>query len=233
MHNLSLFEVGPIFKTDNDNLITSAGGIRTGFNILQNHHENQRKFDVFDIKSDVAKILNYVGLDIDQCKIVNDSPSYYHPTRSASIYLGKNLLGYFGQIHPSILKIFDISADVMAFEITISNLPMRKDKYGKKSPFVISNYQMITRDYAFIIDNDQQVGEILTYIKNIDKNQIRSVTLFDIYYGDKIEDGKKSIALSVNIQNNKKTLSEEDISTLNNNIINNVMQKFNGILRDN
>ncbi|MDC0865085.1 phenylalanine--tRNA ligase subunit beta [Rickettsiaceae bacterium] len=232
LHDLSMFEVGPIFENDDEKVIVSASGIRTGFNISQNSYENRRKFDVFDAKSDVVEILNHAGLSIDKYKIANDAPSYYHPTRSASIYLGKNLLGHFGQIHPSILKEFDISTDIVAFEILISNLPVGKNKYGKKPSFITSNYQMITRDYAFIVEDNQPVGELLACIRNIDKKLIRSVKLFDIYSGDKIEHGKKSIALSVNIQDDNKTLSEDDISSLHASIIKGVTEKFGATLRD-
>ena len=188
-------------------------------------------FDVFDVKADVASIVALASLDINKCKIGNNIPSYYHPTRAASVCLGKNILGYFGQVHPSILKQFEIDNDVMAFEMNISILPFSKEKYGKKAEFNVSDYQMITRDYAFIVDEDQPVGDLLVFIKNTNKNLVKSVNLFDIYCGEKIEIGKKSVALSVNIQDNK-TLVEEDINTINKAIIDGMRQKFGAVLRD-
>ena len=107
-YDLSLFEVGPVFENAGDEVITSASGIRTGANSLKNSHGNCRLFDVFDVKADVASILALAGLDINKCQIRNNAPNYYHPTRAASICLGKNILGYFGQVHPSILKQFEI-----------------------------------------------------------------------------------------------------------------------------
>ena len=231
-YDLSLFEVGPVFENAGDEVITSASGIRTGANSLKNSHGNCRLFDVFDVKADVASILALAGLDINKCQIRNNIPNYYHSTRAASICLGKNILGYFGQVHPSILKQFEIDIDVMAFEINISNLPFSKKKYGKKAELNVSDYQMITRDYAFVIDTDQPVGELLNFIKNTDKNLVKSVHLFDIYCGEKIEAGKKSVALSVNIQDNNKTLVEEDIDTINKAIIDGMEQKFGAVLRD-
>ncbi len=231
-NDLSLFEVGPIFENISDKVITHAAAIRTGMNFAKNNHGDHRLFDVFDIKADIAKILNLCGLDINKCQIKNNAPSYYHPTRSASISLGKNVLGYWGQIHPLISKNFEIDNDIMGFEINISNLPFGKEKYGKKPEWNISNYQMITRDYAFIIDADQSVGEILAFIKNTDKKLIKSVNLFDIYQGQNIEKGKKSIALSVNIQDDNKTLVESDIETINKLIIDVSKQKFGATIRD-
>lgn len=230
--DLSLFEVGPIFENTDSKVITSASGIRTGMNVVKNTHSEHRKFDIFDIKADIANVLQSIGLDINNCQIKNNAPDYYHPTRSASICLGKNILGYFGQVHPSILKKFEISADVMAFEINISNLPFGKEKYGKKANWSVSDYQMITRDYAFIVDTDQPVGELLNFIKNTDKKLVKSVNLFDIYQGEKITEGKKSVALSVSIQDDNKTMNETDIENINKIIIDGMHQKFGAVLRD-
>lgn len=230
--DLSLFEVGPIFNDTGHEVITNVSGIRVGHNSPKNSYEPSRLFDVFDIKADIANIFKYVGLDFNKCQIRDNSPGYYHPTRSASICLGKNVLGHFGQIHPSILKCFDIDSDVMAFELNISAFPMSKEKYGRKPEFATSDYQMIIRDYAFIIDKDQPVGELLNFIRNTDKKRVRSVNLFDIYCGEKIDNNKKSVALSVSIQDNNKTLEETDIEIINKTIIDGIQQKFNAILRD-
>lgn len=231
-HNLSLFEVGPIFENAGDKVINHACAIRTGTTSNKNSHGDSRKFDVFDMKADIAILLELAGLDINKCQIKNYVPGYYHPTRSASLSLGKDILGYFGQVHPSILKAFEIDMDVMTFELNISNLPYGKDKFGKRPNYTASDYQKIVRDYAFIVNVDQPVGEMLNLIKNADKKLVRAVEVFDIYSGANIEEGKKSVALSVSIQDDNKTLEEADIEKVNKAIIDGVVQKFGAILRD-
>ncbi|PCJ29079.1 MAG: phenylalanine--tRNA ligase subunit beta [Rickettsiales bacterium] len=230
-HDLSLFEVGPIFEDTGHKVITHASGIRTGNIAPKNSHEACRVFDLFDVKADIAAILESAGLDINKCQIRQNAPDYYHPTRSASICLGKNVLGYFGQVHPLILKEFEIDADVIAFEMNISALPFGKEKYGKKPELVRSDYQAITRDYAFVVDKDQPVGEMLSFIKNADKKRVKSVNLFDIYSGTHIDADKKSVALSVDIQDDAKTLTESDIETINKAIIDGIEKKFSATLR--
>ena len=231
--DLSLFELGPIFH-DADNImpIKSVAGIRVGANLPKNCHMTTQDVSIFDIKSDLDTIFSYLSLELDKCQVKNEAPSYYHPTRAAAVSLGKNVIAYFGQIHPTILKIFDIEHDVMAFEIDLSKLPMTKEKFGRRAELKISDYQMTNRDYAFIIDESQKIGEILSFIKNADKNLIKSVSLFDIYCGEKIENGKKSIAISVVIQDDNKTLTEEDINNVNKIIIEGVKTKFNAHLRE-
>jgi phenylalanyl-tRNA synthetase beta chain len=231
--DLSLFEVGPVFENASDEVsIISAAGIRTGASCLKNVHGQARLYDVFDIKADLEVLFEACGLPLDRLGLSDKVPNYYHPTRSAVLSLGKNVIGYFGQIHPLILKKFDIDSDVMAFEVNVSNLPFGKEKYGKKPELMTSDYQMISRDYAFVVSPDQPVGEMLSYIKNIDKKLIKSVSLFDIYQGEKIPDNKKSVALSVQIQDDHKTLTEDVIEALHKSIINSTAQKFGASLRE-
>ena len=231
-HNISLFEVGTIFQDTSDRVINNACAIRTGHTASKNSHGDRRVYDVFDIKADIARILNSIGLDIDKCQIKPWAPSYYHPTRCGSVCLGKNILAYFGQIHPMILQKFDIDPDIFAFELNINDLPFSKERYGKRSEYITSDYQMITRDYAFIVDQSLPVADLLNFIRGVDKKLVRAVELFDIYSGEKIEAGKKSVALSVNIQDDSKTLTEVDIVEINKKIIKGIEQKFSAILRD-
>ena len=230
-HNLSFFELGPIFENTSDNVINNLCGVRVGRIAEKNSHKEDRQFDVFDIKADIAAILESVKLDLNKCQIINNAPDYFHPTRSATISLGKNIIGYFGQVHPLILKKYQIDVDVMAFELNINNIPYSSEKFGKRPEYAISNYQMVTRDYAFIIDIDVAAMDLLNLIKNTDKKLIKSVNLFDVYSGDKIAQGKKSIALSVNIQDKDRTLTDADIAIINQKIIDGIKQKFSAILR--
>jgi phenylalanyl-tRNA synthetase beta chain len=177
-HDLSLFEAGPIFKNAGDQVINYVCAVRTGSTSSKNSHGDFRKFDVFDMKADIAILLESVGLDINKCQIKNNAPEYYHSTRSASLSLGKNVLGYFGQVHTSILKSFEIDIDVMAFELNISNFPYGKGNFGKRPNYTVSDYQKITRDYAFIVDSNQPVGEILNLIRNADKKISKSCRNF-------------------------------------------------------
>lgn len=231
-YDISLFEVGPIFQDTSDRLINNACAIRTGHTTTKNSHSDRRAYDVFDIKTDIAIILDSAGIDINKCQVRDDAPSYYHPTRSGSLCLGKNILAYFGQVHPMIAKKFDIEPDIFAFELNINELPFSKEKYGKRSEYITSDYQMITRDYAFVVDQSLPVADLLNFISGVDKKLVRAVELFDIYSGEKIEAGKKSVALSVNIQDDSKTLTEVDIAEINKKIIEGIERKFNASLRD-
>ncbi|MGI4752742.1 MAG: phenylalanine--tRNA ligase subunit beta [Janthinobacterium lividum] len=230
--DMAFFEVGPNFL-DLNNEATYLTAILTGSYNNKNPHSMGRSYDIFDLKSDLEIIFDHAGLSIEKCIVSNQAtPLYYHPTRSVNLALGKNLLGHFGQIHPKILKHYNIKEEVFAFELNITNLPAPKAKFGKRDEFIISDYQANFRDYAFIIAHDQPVGEIISYINNFNKKLVKSVILFDIYSGDKLPEGKKSIAIRVGLQADDRTLNEDDLNAFSKDLIANIEQKFQGKLRE-
>ncbi len=232
--DLSLFEVGPIFSTtEAEGETCFAAGLRIGQNVPKNCYSKGQIFDVYDVKTDIAAILSHLGLAIDKCQISEINLPYYHKTRSACLKLGKTIIGYFGQLQPTIAKHYDLAnSEVVIFEINISALPPAKVRSGQKADFNPSHFQPTSRDYAFIIAKDQPVGEILSCIKNIDPHLIKSVELFDLYLDEKVGSNNKSIAVSVQIQANNRTLTEMDLINLNQLIIEKVEQKFAAKLRD-
>ena len=233
IREIALMEIGPIFNScKSDVELVFASAVRCGQYHVKDCHSEARLIDVFDIKSDLENVLNYTGLSIDKCQFCPTELPYYHPTKSALIKLGKNVIAYFGQIHPSILKHFDIDCEIFAFEINIANIPFAKAKFAKRDEFIVSDFQPTFRDYAFVVDLEQPVGEMMIYIKNSNKKIIKSVDLFDIYSGDKIPSGKKSVAIKVQFQADDRTLNEADLNLLNQEVVTTAYEKFQGKLRE-
>lgn len=231
--DMAFFEVGPSF-VDLNTEATYLTAIISGSYNNKNPHSLGRGYDVFDLKGDLELVVDYAGLSIDKCIATNGAalPQYYHPTRAVNIGLGKNLLGHFGQIHPKILKYYDINQEIFAFELNITNLPLIKAKFGKRDEFAVSDFQSNFRDYAFIVDQDHRVGEIISYINNFNKKLVKSVILFDIYSGDKLPEGKKSIAVKIELQADDRTLSDTDLNSFSKDLIAAISQKFQGTLRE-
>lgn len=233
IREIALMEIGPIFNScKSDGELVFASAVRCGQYHVKDCHSEARLVDVFDIKSDLENVLNYTSLSIDKCQFCPTELPYYHPTKSVLIKLGKNVIAYFGQIHPSILKHFDIDCEIFAFEINIANIPFAKAKFAKRGEFIVFDFQPTFRDYAFVVDLEQPVGEMMTYIKNSNKKIIKSVDLFDIYSGDKLPSGKKSMAIKVQFQANDRTLNEADLNLLSQEIVTIVYEKFQGKLRE-
>jgi len=235
--DLMLFEVGPVFKGSKPGeQSTMISAIKTGKYSRKNWIEKERNFDVFDIKNDALRTLNEVGIDNSKIAVSNRTKKWYHPGRSGLLSLGSTdgpVLAYFGEIHPSIIKKLDLRTDnVLGFEIFLNNVPESRKKIRETKPqFAVSDYQKVVRDFAFAIDEKYSSGEIIALVKKIDKQLIKAVKIFDVYQGDNIETGKKSIAFSVTLEPKDKTLSENDIEQISKTIISEVQKITGAILR--
>ena len=229
--NLGFFETGAVFNKEHPNHQQQVlSGIRIGKLNPDNVHEKSRDVDFFDVKEDVYSTLTNLGLNTNSFKLDNSTPSYYHPGKSVQLFLGKKLIAYIGQLDPKVTKAKEIDSDVFCFEIFLDNLPPVKNKAAKPK-LILSQYQAIKRDFAFIIDNDIPALNIDKSIQTIDKSLIQSIDIFDIYTGKGIADGKKSIALSVTIQSNDKTLKDEEINDLSDKIITKITNDYQAELR--
>ena len=235
--DISLFEIGPIFNGNKPGQQkTVLAGLRSGKVSRHNWIENERLVDIFDAKRDVIQSLVETGFDQNKLYIDDKAPSYYHPGKSGSIYLNKNEnnpVVYFGEIHPNILKKIDIKTEALVcIEIYLDNIKETTKKLkDQKSQFEYSDYQKSERDFAFVIDKNFKVQDLVNIITEVDKNLIRSVKVFDVYEGENIPTDKKSIALNVTIQSSEKTLIDEDLEKINKLIISTVESKSGAKIR--
>ena len=120
----------------------------------------------------------------------------------------------------------------MGFEIFLDNIKQpKKSLKDQKTKYKFSDFQKSERDFAFILDKDFQVQELIEIISNVDKDLIKSVKVFDVYEGKNITENKKSIALNVTIQSSEKTLNEDDLNKINQTIITAVESKLDAKIR--
>ncbi|MDC3143152.1 phenylalanine--tRNA ligase subunit beta [Candidatus Pelagibacter sp.] len=235
--DLSIFEIGPTFlgKKPGEQQ-TVIGGLKSGKIFRQSWLEKERLVDVFDAKSDVIKSLVEAGYDKENLYYDTETPSYYHPGKSGRVFLNKGkekVVAYFGDIHPNVLKKLDIKIEALVgFEIFLDNIKQpKKSLKDQKTKHKFSDFQKSERDFAFILDKNFQVQELIEIISNVDKNLIKSVKVFDVYDGKNIPENKKSIALNVTIQSSEKTLNEDDLNKINQTIITAVESKLDAKIR--
>ena len=235
--DISMFEIGPIFtgnKPGEQEIILA--GLKSGLDSRLNWIEKERKLDVFDSKRDVVQTLYEIGLDPHKININTKTPNYYHPGKSGAIYQNyadKFPIAYFGEIHPNILNKVGLKTDALViFEIFLDRIKIGKDKLKDlKSKFQYSDFQKSERDFAFVMDKNFEVQELIKIITDVDKDLIKSIRVFDVYEGENIDKDKKSVALNVTIQSSKKSLTEEDLNNLNRLIISSVENKTGAKLR--
>ncbi len=235
--DISLSEIGPIFSgSQPGQQETVIGGLRSGKVSRLNWLEKERLVDVFDAKKDVVQTLVEAGFSQDKLFVDDKTPSYYHPGKSGRVFLNKDkekIVAFFGEIHPNILKKIDIKTEsLVGFEIFIDNIKQTKKSLNdQKTQFQYSDFQKSERDFAFVLDKNFQVKELIETILNVDQNLIKSVKVFDVYQGENIPEGQKSIALNVTIQSSEKTLKDEDLNKLNQLIISTVEEKTGAKIR--
>ena len=145
----------------------------------------------------------------------------------------ESVAAYFGEIHPNIIKKIDMKTEsLVGFEIFLDNLKLpKKSLKDQKTKYSFSDYQKSERDFAFIVDKKINVQDLVNVISNVDKSLISNIKVFDVYEGDNIPQNKKSIAISVTIQSQEKTLKDADLDQINKSIIETVENKTGAKIR--
>lgn len=231
--SVSLFEVGPEFfgRRPGEQKLAAAG-VRCGMTAKKYWQGGERAYDVFDAKADALAAIAAANGPWDNAQVTTDAPAYYHPGRSGALRLGKNVLAYFGELHPSVLKAFDIKGRAMAFEVYLDNIPLPRGGAGKsKKKLELSPFQSVDKDLAFVVSKTVPAASLIAAAKNADKEHITDVRVFDVYEGANLPEGKKSIALGLTFQPKEKTFTDEEIDALMKKVITEVGKKTDGVLR--
>ncbi|MGO4172297.1 phenylalanine--tRNA ligase subunit beta [Bosea sp. TAF32] len=236
--DVALFEVGQVFKSDEpEGQLIAATGLRRGTARLDGvgrHWDGGAKpVDVFDVKADVLGLLSGLGIATGGLQIVAGGPAWAHPGRSATLQFGpKGIVGAFGEVHPRILKALDVKGPLVAFEIHLDALPLPKYKPTKVKPkLALSDFQPVTRDFAFIVDKAVAAGDMARTAQGADRALIANVGVFDLYEGPGVEAGKKSVALAVTLQPTEKTLTEAEIEAVGAKIVAEMAKRYSATLR--
>jgi phenylalanyl-tRNA synthetase beta chain len=236
--DVALFEVGQIFQNDEPRgQLMAATGLRRGTATLEGagrHWDGAAKpVDAFDAKADVMALLAGLGVPTGGLQVVAGGPDWAHPGRSATLRFGpKGVIGAFGEVHPRILKALDVKGPLVAFEIHLDALPLPKARPTKVKPkLALSGFQPVTRDFAFIVDQATAAGEMVKSAQNADRALISDVSVFDLYEGQGVEPGKKSVALAVTLQPVEKTLTEAEIEAVGAKIVAEMAKRYGAALR--
>ncbi len=231
--DLSLFEVGKIFHKDADKGIVESNClavVRVGNAIQKNIFSPERKFDFYDTKDDLYALLNEINISKENLLIKKEVRSYHHPGKSASFYIGKQLVACVGELHPKITNYFGIKERVNFLELFYDNLPQKN--LDKRSSLFLSELQSVSRDFAFFIDDFISAEELIKAIKSLKIDVLSEVNIFDVYKDTKLDNNKKSIAFNIKLQPKTQTLIEAEIDNISNQIIRVIKEKLKGELRD-
>ena len=236
--DVALFEVGQIFRGDGEtdqrmNAASVRRGTARATGAGRHWSAAARSVDVFDAKADVMALLVSLGVQTSGLQIVAGGPSFLHPGRSGTLQFGpKGVIGWFGEFHPRVLAVLDVSGPLCGFEIILDAIPAPKAKPTKVKPKLeLADLMPLERDFAFIVDAKVQAGDILKAAQAADRQLVTGASVFDVYQGTGIPDGKKSVAISVVLQPRDKTLTDSEIETVMSKIVAEVTKKTGAALR--
>ncbi|MFT0862481.1 phenylalanine--tRNA ligase subunit beta [Ancylobacter sp. G4_0304] len=233
----ALFEVGQIFKGDRpQDQFTHATGLRraTAKPSGAGRHWSGKAgaVDAFDAKADALAVLAACGAPVANLQISTDAPSWYHPGRSGTFRLGANVIGHFGELHPSVLDALKLDGPLVGFEVVLERIPEPKAKATRVKPLLeLSAFQPVERDFAFVVARSVASAELVKAAAGVDRKLITQVSVFDVYEGPGIEANAKSIALSVTLQPREKTLTDAEIEAVTAKIVAEVAKKTGATLR--
>lgn len=223
--NSAIFESGKIFLGKEQNQQKDAIAIlRAGPRRGKEANNSSEIYDIFDIKSDIFGLLANLGINSDKLEYNNkELPIYLHHNRSGKIYLGKNYLGYFGELHPKIAQELGIKMRLNIGEIFMDNMPKIK---AKKKLYIQNDLQAVSRDFCFIIDENIRAIDLKKELLKTNQEIVKEVRIFDVYVGEKLPIGKKSIALTATLQPKERSLTGAELEEFNLKVIKNFAQKF-------
>ncbi|MGB0632873.1 MAG: phenylalanine--tRNA ligase subunit beta, partial [Alphaproteobacteria bacterium] len=230
-------EVGPKYSGDGeDGQAIVAAAIRTGKHDPRHWCVPQRDVDAWDAKADALAALEAAGAPVANLQVTMDAPAWYHPGRSGVLRLGPNALASFGDIHPAVLRAMDIDGPAVGMVVNLHLIPPARKKKGAGGsaarPLLhLSPFQAVHRDFAFVVDTATDAGEIVRAARSADKDLIVDASVFDVYAGEHVGDGKKSVAISVTLQPVEATLTDEQIDAVAKKVTAEVEKRTGGVLR--
>jgi phenylalanyl-tRNA synthetase beta chain len=206
----ALFEVGPAFTATSQEVL--AAGLRYG-PAPRSWSPAPDAANAMAAKADVLALLAALGVPVESLSVTTDAPGYYHPGRSGMVRQGPKLvLATFGELHPSVLSALDLPAPAAGFEIRLDAIP--EPKRRRKAAPDLPAFQPVRRDFAFVVDAATPAETLLRAVRGAERGMIAAASLFDIYQGEHVAEGKKSLAIEVVIQPRDATLTDAEIEAI-------------------
>ncbi|WP_080874188.1 phenylalanine--tRNA ligase subunit beta [Oceanobacillus timonensis] len=229
--DLAYYEIGKVFVSEEEQVSNQptenlhVAGALTG--LWHNHPWQQEKkpVDFYVAKGIVEGLFSHLALDVTFAQVKMED---MHPGRCAEIRLNGQGIGYVGQIHPLVAKDFDIK-ETYVFEVNLE--PIFAVHQEEPSFADIPRYPSVTRDIAFILDNDVPAGDVQAVIQEVGVPLVKEVSIFDVYQGEHMEEGKKSVAYRLLYQDPTRTLKDEEVDASYQEIIEKVNNQFGSYVR--
>ncbi|MGL5066680.1 MAG: phenylalanine--tRNA ligase subunit beta [Sarcina sp.] len=217
-----LFEIGKVYipNEDENELPTEKNVLTVGM---------YGDVDYFDLKGVVENLIEALGITKFSFKRESENPSY-HPGKTAILTVGKNVeVGVLGEVHPDVTENYGV--DTLAYTVELDLDKLYAAANTEKSYSVIAKFPAVTRDIAMLVDDEVLVADIEDAIKRAGQPLVESIKLFDVYKGEQIPEGKKSVAYAIVYRDPKKTLDEKSVGKVHDKILRALEHKLSAELR--
>ena len=227
-NNVNLFEISKVYGQDVEQ--ERLGIVLQGNLIDEKVKHLNVKTDFYVLKGLLLQVLSKLGFEQGRVQIkVNDiDKDHFHPYQSALIIMDNKTLGIFGKLHPNFAKSKKIN-DIYYAELILDDLA--NAKVSKVKAPVVSKYPSVSRDISIVVKEDVKSSDLITTIKKSGGSIVKSVEVFDVYQGEHIEDGYKSVSLNIVYEDKEKTLKVDDVNPVHERIMNDLTAKFSAIQR--
>ncbi|PKP90212.1 MAG: phenylalanine--tRNA ligase subunit beta [Alphaproteobacteria bacterium HGW-Alphaproteobacteria-14] len=179
-----------------------------------------QSFDAFDAKALALELLEAAGAPTANLTVMGEAGPQFHPGQSATLRLGpKTVLARLGMVHPATLKAFDVDGPIAAVELFLDRIPARKNAAFARPGFTPPALQAVTRDFAFLVPEALAAGDLVRAVQGADKAAITAVRVFDVFAGQGVPEGKKSVALEVTLQPDDASFKDAELKTIAENVV--------------
>lgn len=184
--------------------------------------------DFYFLKEVIEKVCKALGIEDLIFKTMTDKP-LFHTGRGAKVLNQENELGFFGEVHPKIAKRLGLKKRVYLAELDFTAMvQLYKEEITYKP---LAKYPAITRDLALVVERKQPVGDLIESMKKVDKEILESIEVFDVYTGDQVEEGMKSVALKVRFRHKDRTLVDDEVNKVVNKLLKILEDQYKAKLR--
>ncbi|KYD27550.1 phenylalanine--tRNA ligase subunit beta [Parageobacillus toebii] len=231
VENVAVYETGAVYLANGESELPNEkerlAGVVTGVWHAHLWQGEKKAVDFYVVKGVLDGLFELLGLT-NRIEYKQAKREHMHPGRTAHILLDGKTIGFVGQLHPVVQKEYDLK-ETYVFELALTDLLNAEVEDIRYSP--IPRFPSITRDIALVVDENAVAGELQKAIIEAGGKLLKEVSIFDVYQGDRLPEGKKSIAFSLRYYDPERTLTDEEVTAVHEKVIQAVEQQFGATLR--
>jgi phenylalanyl-tRNA synthetase beta chain len=231
VENVAVYETGAVYLANGESELPNEkerlAGVVTGVWHAHLWQGEKKAVDFYVVKGVLDGLFELLGLT-NRIEYKQAKREHMHPGRTADILLDGKTIGFVGQLHPVVQKDYDLK-ETYVFELALTDLLNAEVEDIRYSP--IPRFPSITRDIALVVDENAVAGELQKAIIEAGGKLLKEVSIFDVYKGDRLPEGKKSIAFSLRYYDPERTLTDEEVTAVHEKVIQAVEQQFGATLR--